>query len=163
MKTYDTYGIYDGEIDRVLALVRSHEPLAKIEAIPCPCCGAPIAITFWPEGEGFQVICSGDPPHFSTYQEISTPPPWWKARVGDFDPVTFYWPEWSRCRDDGTLEMTASGYEEAGVHWTGHVEIAPHHADYGLWKWILEQGGRFNGLISCRDLGVIREEFLRTL
>jgi hypothetical protein len=163
VKTHDTYGIYEGEIDRVLALVRSHEPLAKIEAIPCPCCRAPIAITFWPYGEGFQVSCSGSPPHFSTYQEIALPPAWWKQRIGDFRPITFYWREWGRYREDGTLEMKASGYDGEGAHWTGHVEIPRHHADYRLWKWILEQSGRFKDHISCRDLEVIREEFLRSL
>jgi hypothetical protein len=162
MKMYYTYGLYEDEIEQVLALVRLHEPLAKIEATPCPCCGAPISITFWPEGDGFQVACSGSPPHFSTYQEIAIPPAWWTERIGDFGPTTFYWHEWSRYREDGTLEMKASGYAEDGSHWTGQVEIPPDHADYPLWKWILEQVGRYEPIISEKDLELIREESLRS-
>lgn len=76
-----SYGIFEGEIDPVIRRIRRHEDVATIEAIPCPCCGARIRITFWPGGRAFQVLCSGGPPHLSVLQVIGEPPPWWTERV----------------------------------------------------------------------------------
>jgi hypothetical protein len=162
MKMQYTYGIYESEIDEVLAAVRSHESLSAIESIPCPCCGARIAVQFAPEGNGFQVNCAGEPLHISTYQEISNPPPWWKERIWETGPVTFYWREWSAFAADGTLEMKVSGYDEDGSHWTGAMDVRPDQPDYSLWRWIIEQGDRFKTLLSDKDIEPIREEYRRT-
>ena len=162
MKMQETYGIFESEIDDVLAAVRSHRPLAEIETIPCPCCGAKITVEFSPEGNGFQVQCAGDPPHLSTHQEIINPPSWWKERIWKTGAITFYWREWSAFSGDGTLEMKMSGGDEDGSHWTGVMQLRTNHPDYPLWCWIIEQGNRFKTLISDEDLEVIREEYRQT-
>jgi hypothetical protein len=156
-----TYGIYEGEVDSVIADVRSHLPLEAVEATPCPYCRARIAVHFDPEGHGFQIACSGDPPHISTYQEITDPPAWWKQRACDPGPVTFYWRGWSWFEDDGTLQMKVSGYDEQGNHWTGAMRLRSDETDYPLWQWIIRQGEYFNALISDEDLQAIREEYHR--
>jgi hypothetical protein len=153
-----TYGIYEAEIEPVLARVRLHHPLSEIEATSCPCCGAKITVQFSPDGDGFMVACSGEPPHFSVHQDIDNPPAWWRERIAESGPITFYWHEWSGFREDGTLEMKASGTDD-GTHWTGCVEVSPTDVDYPLWKWILERRGRYKALISDKDLERIREEF----
>ncbi len=114
------------------------------------------------EGNGFQVDCSGEPPHFSTYQKICNPPPWWRERVCETGATTFYWREWAAIADDGTLQMKVSGYDEEGSHWTGAMDLPPDHRDYSLWMWILEQGDRFKTLLSDEELESIREEYRRT-
>lgn len=161
MKMQSTYGIYENEIDNVLDAVRSHASLSAIEAIPCPCCGARIAVEFAKEGSSFQINCSGEPPHFSMCQEICNPPPWWKERVSETRSVIFYWRENSVFAADGTLSMKVSGYDEDGSHWTGDMELLPNQPDYLLWRWILVQGDRFKTLLSDKDLEPIREEFRR--
>ena len=75
------YGIYEGEIEALLNQIRRHDDLASIEATPCPSCNAPLRVIFWPDGRSFQVLCTGEPPHFTTLQDIDSPPPWWAERV----------------------------------------------------------------------------------
>jgi hypothetical protein len=162
MKMQFAYGIYEGEIEGVLAAVRAHRPLSEIEGILCPCCGAGIVVQFSPEGNGFQVNCCGSPPHLSTYQEITTPPPWWKERICETGPITFYWREWSRFTEGGSLEMKVSGYEADGSHWTGALTLEPNQTDYMLWRWIISQGDRFKPLLSDKDLEAIRQEYRRS-
>ncbi len=159
MKTDLTYGIYEGEIEPVLAAVRSQRPLAEIEAMPCPCCGARISVEFSPAGNWFQVYCLGEPLHISTHQEADQPPTWWKERVGKAEPITFYWQRDHGFADDGRLEMPASGYDAEGCHWSGRMIVRPDQADYPLWRWIVSQGDRYKALISDKDLETIREEF----
>ncbi len=119
MKMEFTYGIYEGEIEPALATVRSQRPLAEIEAMPCPCCGARLSISFSSEGHGFQVFCSGEPLHMSKFQEIAQPPAWWRERSADTDPITFYWRVDSSLASDGRLGMPVSGYDAACNHWSG--------------------------------------------
>src|SRR5215211_2705805 len=105
MKMQHTYGIFQEEIEPLLALVFAHEPLDVIESVPCPCCGANITVGFSDDGGHFQVSCKGNPPHWSVLQPIPLPPPWWQERVQKFEPVTYYWTQLCCFREDGTLEM----------------------------------------------------------
>ncbi len=161
MKMQLTYGIYEDEIEPVLAAVRSQRPLAEIEAMPCPCCRARISVSFFPEGDGFQIFCSGEPLHMSTYQKIAEPPAWWKERIVDTGPITFYWRGDSSVANDGRLGMPVSGYDADGNHWSGAMTLRPDQPDYLLWRWIIGQGDRYKRLISDKDLASIREEYHR--
>jgi hypothetical protein len=161
MKMELTFGIYEDEIEPVLAAVWSRRPLAEIEALPCPCCGARLTVSFAPAGNAFQVFCSGEPLHLSRFQAIAQPPTWWTERIADTSPITFYWRVHSGVADDGRLGMPVSGYNADGCHWNGAMTVSPDQPDYLLWRWIIAQGDRYKPLISDRDLESIREEYLR--
>jgi hypothetical protein len=156
-------GIFEKEIEPILAAVRSHRRLSEVEAMPCPACGAKISVHFSREGRDFNVYCAGEQLHFSRYEEITNPPAWWKERIEDSRPVTFYWRADSRFVENGTLNMPASGYLEDGSHWNGAMTVPSDHADYRLWQWIIAQGDRFKPLISDNDLTAIRELFAATM
>jgi hypothetical protein len=162
MKMNFGFGVYEDEIEPVLAAVRCHRPLAEIQALACPCCGARMEVWFSPEGGHFHVGCTGELPHLSQSQKIAQPPDWWQQRIADTGPITFYWQKDSCFADDGRLEMPASGYDADGNHWSGRMVRKPDHADYPLWCWIVGQKGRYKPLISDRDLEAIRKDFQQT-
>lgn len=159
MKMQHTYGIYEDEIEPVVAAVRSHRSLAEIEAMPCPCCGAGLSVTFSSEGIGYTVSCKGEPMHMSVYQEIANPPPWWKKCVVEPYSTTFCWLDWHQFSEDGTLKMNLSGYGMDNNHWSGEMTLRPDEEDYPLWKWILSQRDRFKELLTDKDLEVLRAEY----
>src|SRR5262245_10507220 len=101
MKMQHSYGIFEEEIEPLLALVFAHAPLDVVESVPCPCCGAHITAQFSREGDEFKVACDGEPPHWSTNQRIPLPPPWWQERIPKFEPVTYYWTKLCGFREDG--------------------------------------------------------------
>ena len=74
-------GIYGIEIEPILRCVRVHEDLDAIEANPCPCCGSPIRVDFWPGGHSYTIRCLGKPMHMAVCQHIDRPPRWWIRRV----------------------------------------------------------------------------------
>jgi hypothetical protein len=142
-----------------LAAVRAQRPLVEIEAMSCPCCGSRISVRFSPKGDGFHVACCGEPPHLSTYQEVTKLPAWWEERIVETGPITFYWHKDSQFGNDGRLEMPASGYDGNSCHWSGRMILRPGQPDYLLWRWVIGQGDRYKPLISDKDLEAIREEF----
>ncbi len=75
------YGIYEAEIEPVLRRIQNHDHLVAIEATACPCCGSRLRVLFYPDGRSFQIPCAGQPPHFSTLQDIESPLPWWCERI----------------------------------------------------------------------------------
>lgn len=154
--------MFGAEIGPILALICAHEPLDKIDAIPCPRCGAALAIDFQPDGTGFSLRCLGEPAHHSRLESIDSPPPWWRERRFEAKPTTFYWRKWRSVRDDGTLILKTSGYDEDGSHWTGFTEIKLADPDHALWRWIIDQGDRFPDLIDDTELASICADFHRS-
>ncbi len=162
MKMDLTYGIYEDEIEPVLAAIRFHRPLAEIEALPCPCCGARMSVSLAPQGDGFLVYCAGEPLHMSKFQEIAQPPPWWRERIWDTGPVTIYWRKDSSIASDGTLGMPVSGRDAEGCLWSGAITLRPGEKNYELWRWIIGQGDRYKAILSDKDLESIRQEYHRS-
>lgn len=75
------YGVFSDEMNIVIELVRSHEPLQIVEGHLCPKCDSQVRVGFYPDGKGFIIRCEGEVPHMTQYQALDTPPAWWKERV----------------------------------------------------------------------------------
>ncbi len=158
--TTQTHTVFDDEIQPVLELVRQHRPLAEIEASLCPECGLPMRVWFDKEGTIFGLHCTAESrwEHYSKPQRIASPPFWWRERIADTEPVTFYWPRMSEIASDGTITMRATGYNKEG-HWTGVCRFPPDVSDYRFWCWVIEHRNRWPDFFSDRDLPRLREEF----
>jgi hypothetical protein len=162
MNMQHTYGFFDNEADHIIDLVRRHAPLAEILKSKCPACGSAMSVQFAKDGTGFQVSCAGDPLHFSTYQDISDPPPWWQECVVPSTDSTWYWRDWHSFEADGKLMMKVSGWQADGIRWSGQFECAPVDPDYTFWTWVLSQSGCTWDLISETELADLRARFAKT-
>lgn len=49
---------------------------------------------------------------------------------------TFYWPEWHKFNDRGTLTVKVTGWD-ADCHWTGAIAIEPIEEIYPFWLWVI--------------------------
>ncbi len=158
--TPTTYGIFENEINPVLALVDQHASLAEIEARQCPLCSSPLVVRFDNSmGTQYTVLCTGDPVHFSLPQEIATPPPWWLERYEA--PRT--WTKYARgmvlTTDAGSLLMYAEGWSESNGNWTGHFECCPSDDDFLLWAWIVSERADLPDHIDDLMLDALRAAF----
>jgi len=153
-------GMFGDEIQPILEFVRQHRPLADVEATPCPECGASMRVWFDTEGTVFGLHCTAESGwvHYSSAERLSSAPSWWRERIADTNPITFYWPTMSEVALDGTITMRATGYDEE-AHWTGVRHFAPDTSDYLFWRWVVEHRSRWPQFFSDRDLPKLREEF----
>jgi hypothetical protein len=149
--------VFGDDIGAVLDMIRSARPLKEVEAVPCPRCGATLQIWFETDGHGFGVHCVGPEMHVSRRQAIATPPDWWQNRIGDFAPITFYWPSVSEISADG-ITIRATGYDDE-AHWTGVHKVGRDASDYDFWAWVVAQRERWPVFFSDRDLPKLRDEF----
>lgn len=159
MQMHFTYGIFDHEANDLIALVRQHVPLAQILSVPCPACGSKISVSFNDEGTGFEINCHGDPLHMTKYQEIETPPAWWKDCVVEPTDISWYWREWHTYDKDGTLRMKISGWTADDMRWSGELECAVDHSDHAFWKWVLDRSGCTSKLIDDTELEELRSTY----
>jgi hypothetical protein len=148
--------VYGHEIKTVVDMVYGHRPLDEIEAFPCPRCGHKLSLVFFTDGSFFYIQCAGC--KMSKRENIPTPPDWWRQRVGDFGPVTYFYPRMSGIASDGTISMRVVWWNDEGVG-NGIQIIRPDSQDYTFWQWIVAQHIRWPRSFSDRELPRLREEF----
>jgi hypothetical protein len=161
VEDFNTYGIFDGEADAVIDLVRRHAPLAGVCGTPCPACGAAMYVTFSDDGHVFKVSCKGRPLHMSKYQDIVEPPPWWSECVVTLTDSTWYWQEWHSFDASGNLAMKISGCQADGVRWCGQLDCKTDDPDYSFWVWVLSESGCTSDLIDDAELADLRVRFAK--
>lgn len=159
MQMQSTYGIFDHEADRIIAMVRDHASLDNIVATRCLACSANMAVAFNSYGTGFTLCCNGDPMHMTTQQEIENPPPWWRDCYQEPIDITWYWRDGYSYDDEGTLHLKISGCRADDIRWSGAFECPRSHHDYDLWRWILNESGCTINLISDTDLKELRTQY----
>jgi hypothetical protein len=153
-------GVFGDEAQPILELVRRHRPLTEVEAVLCPECGNAIRVWFNSEGTVFGLRCTAESgwAHYSRPERLASAPSWWRERIVDTEPITFYWPTMSKIAPDGTITMRATGYDE-GSHWTGVRHFTRDTSDYQFWSWVVKHRSRWPQFFSDRDLPRLREEF----
>lgn len=156
MQMQSTYGIFDDEANHIIAMVYEHAALESIIATPCPACAAKMSVEFNEDGTGFELYCQGEPIHLNKFQSINNPPPWWQQCYEEPTDTTWYWRKWHTYDDAGTLHMKISGWQADGVRWSGERECPRDHPDFILWRWILQESGFTQELISNTDLDELR-------
>lgn len=80
------------------------------------------------------------------------------ASSSDGHSVSWYWGGWHYWAGE-TLVVKASGWEGM-EHWTGAAEIPPDHADYDLWRWIVNYP-LYHRLIDETEIPAIRRVWRR--
>lgn|GEM_PF-5868807 len=146
------------DIQPVLDMVRTNRPVSEVEAVPCPRCGGKLSVCFGTNGSDFVVLCSGPGMHMSKRQDISNPPDWWRQRIGDFGPVTYFYPRMSKFAPDGTITIRATGWTDEG-HWTGAKKVQTDSSEYEFWRWVVANSERWPDFFSDRELPKLRDEF----
>ena len=149
--------IFEDDIQPVLDMIRANQPPSEVESVPCPRCGARLRVWFYTDGDSFGVHCAGQ--HMSKPQHIARAPDWWQERIGEFGPVTYYYPRMSAIGTDGTIAMRSTGWTDEG-HWTGRFTMRPDSPDYRFWCWIVAHQERWPHCISDRELPKLKEEFV---
>lgn len=69
----------------------------------------------------------------------------------------FYWPEWHRFNEHGTLTMKVTGWE-GDCHWTGSMTVEPMEPDYAFWFWAIKEKN-CTELINDEKFKELKQEF----
>jgi hypothetical protein len=75
--------------------------------------------------------------------------------------ITDFWPESAEVQAGGTVVIRITGRERARGRWGGFQRVAPESADYGFWRWVVENKEHWPTSFSEADLPAIRAEFER--
>ena len=79
----------------------------------------------------------------------------------DHSDITHFWPESAEVKEDGTVVIRITGREPSRGRWGGFCRVAPKSADYGFWRWVVENKERWQIPFSDADLPAIRAEYER--
>ncbi len=74
----------------------------------------------------------------------------------------FYWPRHIQLRDNGTLTVKMTGYDEETTHWIDYLTVGRTDADYSFWLW-LRQSAIIREVLEEQEVSALRNEFEQTL
>ena len=143
MKLNIGFGVYEDEIEPILAGVRCQRPLAEIEAMTCPCCGARISVRFSAQRRHeFQVFCARRaiaPVHIPGDCRASGLVAGANRGYGAHHDLLAQHQLFCERWPAGNARL---GRNADGCLWSGRMILRPDQADYPLWCWIVSQGDR---------------------
>jgi hypothetical protein len=79
--------------------------------------------------------------------------------MGDPSDSTHFWPESAEVKAEGTVVIRITGREPSRGRWGGFCRVAPEAADYGFWRWVVENKERWPSSLSDADLPAIKAEY----
>jgi hypothetical protein len=69
-------------VNRFIKCVQSGCSQEEVDRFKCPWCDATTTVNFHRSGTTFCVRCANSSEHLSKHATLTTPPPWWREKVG---------------------------------------------------------------------------------